>query len=345
MTDYQNITPPQRGGGKKRLDYLDAARALAMICVVYHHVMIFTLDLKFPIFSGDFVTVFMVPLFFFISGYVAYKPVETWTSGYTLKKIFNKAQLLLIPTVVFFTLFVFLTGRSWRFAGGYWFTYSLFEMFLIYYLTSYVCQKCCRRLYIGILIAVSAIVMAATVVTFGSQIFYYLQLYEMRLFLPYFILGLLAKRFRDRFLRMLDKDGIICTLIITIVATSIWVFKLDVIEINVHLYTLVYGILRVATVALLFNCFRKSENFWSGDSTTARLFRAIGKRTLDIYMIHYFFLWPAITPASDFLTDSPNEMMIIPACLMLTTVAIALSLLISKLLRSCDFIATWLCGK
>lgn len=313
-----------------------------MIAVVYHHVMIFTLKLNFPIFSGDFVTVFMVPLFFFISGFVAYKPVEKWTLKASMKKLLNKMQLLMIPTIVFFCLFVYLTGNTWRFAGGYWFTYSLFEMFLIYYVTSYICNIFFPRHYIATIIAVSMLVMAFTFVTFGTKTFDYLQLYEMRIFLPYFIFGILAARFRNQFFRLLDNDATITGLILFIIVASILIFKINLLEPSSNIYTIVYGLLRITLVSLLFNCFRKSENYWSGNSTTANVFKIVGRRTLDIYMIHYFFLWPTIIPLQEYLTGNPNEMLLIPICLTFTAISITLSLIVSKLLRSSKFISTWL---
>lgn len=340
MPDNHHIAPSI--GGKQRLAFLDAARALAMIAVVYHHVMIFTLKLNEPIFSGDFVTVFMVPLFFFISGFVAYKPVEYWTLKDSTKKLLNKMQLLLIPTVVFYCLLKYLISVDWGFPGGYWFTYSLFEMFLIYYATSYLCNRLLPRYYTASILIVMLCVIILTVVAYGTSVFQPLRLYDMRIFLPYFVFGILAAKYKEQFTRLIDNDMVITGLLIFCVIACLLIFKINLLEINTHLYTLVYGLLRLALITVLFNCFRKSENYWSGSSVTARLFNLVGRRTLDIYMIHYFFILTIIPNLRNFITPSYSELLIVPVTLALTAIAIALSLIFSYILRSSKFLSRWL---
>jgi len=304
--------------------------------------MIFTLDLKFPIFSGDFVSVFMVPLFFFISGYVAYKPVETWKAGYTSRKLLGKARLLLIPTVFFFLLFIYTTEKSWWFPGGYWFTMSLFEMFLIYYAVSFLSNKLCPKYYTAAIISATLGMMALTVVTFGTTAFGYLLLYELRVFIPYFILGILAGKFKSLFTRWIHNDFVITSCILVCIVGAILVWKVNILEINHVAYSIVYGLMRIALIFLLFYCFQKSEEYWTRNTLVPTIFRTVGRRTLDIYMIHYFFIWPAITPLTEFLTAWKNEMLIIPICLIFTAIAISLSLLVSHLLRSSKFLSKWL---
>lgn len=341
MTDYKQDTALPTGGGKKRLDYLDAARALAMICVVYHHVMIFTLNLTFPIYSGDLVSVFMVPLFFFISGYVAYKPVETWNIGFTSRKLLNKIRQLLIPAILFFLLFIHTVGSAWRFPGGYWFMVSLFEMFLIFYIISCLSHKLWPRYYTSAIIIFTFIVITLTFSANGTQISKYLLLHNLRAFLPYFAIGVLAGKFKQLVTKRIHHNLVTTTCILILTIGSILVWKVNIVEINHYAYSLIYSLMRIASVILLFGCFIRNGQYWASTSIIPSTFRLIGKHTLDIYMIHYFFLWPTVQPLTEFLTAYTNEMLIIPICLIFTAISIALSLLVSHILRSSKFIATW----
>lgn len=78
-----------------------------------------------------------MPLFFFISGFVLYKPDVEWNGIMSFKFIAKKALQLLVPTLVFISLYIFvynsplnLLCRSGRL--GYWFTIALFEYYLLY---------------------------------------------------------------------------------------------------------------------------------------------------------------------------------------------------------------------
>lgn len=48
-----------------------------------------------------------MPLFFFISGFVLYKPDVEWNGIMSFKFIAKKALQLLVPTLVFISLYIF----------------------------------------------------------------------------------------------------------------------------------------------------------------------------------------------------------------------------------------------
>lgn len=60
-----------------RLKYRDCLRGAAMFMVVYSHSMSFCLTGYAPSPLGAWMRAVMLPLFFFISGYVSYKAVPT----------------------------------------------------------------------------------------------------------------------------------------------------------------------------------------------------------------------------------------------------------------------------
>ena len=53
----------------------------------------------------NLITLFFMPLFFFISGFVLYKPDVEWNGIMSFKFIAKKALQLLVPTLVFISLY------------------------------------------------------------------------------------------------------------------------------------------------------------------------------------------------------------------------------------------------
>lgn len=124
-----------------------------MILVVFHHIMEFGMGItpETSVGSALFVT-FRMPLFFFISGFIASKTAEIPTGKMWAEKVRKKTSIQLLPTLVFGLLFTYLVRHEdiaaflmhrWKF--GYWFTISLLEMFLIYYTVIYLCGKFFHR--------------------------------------------------------------------------------------------------------------------------------------------------------------------------------------------------------
>ena len=122
-----------------RLRYFDALRGFSMIFVVFSHVVLFSMgltDVKDSTVNWVIMT-FRMPLFFFVSGFFAYRVCTKWTASLVGDVIKRKIQAQVIGTIVFCSLFLFCQGQgifTWLHTGfqGYWFTITLFQMFLIF---------------------------------------------------------------------------------------------------------------------------------------------------------------------------------------------------------------------
>ena len=75
----------------QRIGYIDALRGFTMLLVVFSHIETFCYDIPFneSILSSLFIT-FRMPMFFFISGYIAYKK-ELWNFGTYKKKTYKES--------------------------------------------------------------------------------------------------------------------------------------------------------------------------------------------------------------------------------------------------------------
>lgn len=89
-----------------RLPHIDALRGLAMLMVVYSHLLTFSMGGITPSLLGQLMNELMLPLFFFISGFCSFKSNFVLTLKGWGKQVVAKTQAILITTVVMFAFFM-----------------------------------------------------------------------------------------------------------------------------------------------------------------------------------------------------------------------------------------------
>ena len=118
---------------KQRIEYIDAMRGLTMILVVYSHIFSFCLgdkDLGF----NNILFLFRLPCFFFISGWLFEQVGRQWNSASIRNTIRHKFMVQIVPTLIFLLLLApppLFFSRLGMTKGGYWFTFALFEFFVL----------------------------------------------------------------------------------------------------------------------------------------------------------------------------------------------------------------------
>ena len=158
----------------KRIEYIDALRGFAMILVVYFHIPSYCLGNAYIGFN-DILEWVRMPLFFFISGFVFYKADRIW-NGETIRKVMKKKFMVqIIPMAVFMTLFLILFDymEPASFGSdkkGYWYTFVLFEYFVLYIETETLLNK--NRTNSG------EIKVMITVILISAISFYYAKYYN-----------------------------------------------------------------------------------------------------------------------------------------------------------------------
>ena len=137
---------------KVRLEWLDALRGFTMILVVANHVGAEAFEIPRGVSTSlQFLVLFRMPLFFFVSGFLAYKASQVWNLATFGQLVGKKLRVQIIPTVVFFLLSAMILSKdmwatipNWLHIptkGGFWFTLVLLYMFLIYYVFAYIESK------------------------------------------------------------------------------------------------------------------------------------------------------------------------------------------------------------
>ena len=344
--DNQQITPPNSNG---RLRVFDALRGFSMLSVVYMHVLLGAGIGSYSTVSGSIVMGWFMPLFFFISGFFSYKPLHKWNRATIGIQLSQKVKALLISTIIFYGLLSYVHGGNilgWLNNGfrWYWFTPVLFQMYLLYIIAvciSFVAKRD-ASLFLMIIITVllwfvkDNIYLNSTPwwpVINGAAICYYIQ---------WFVTGLIVRRYHGKILKWLDLDAVKAILILGyVVLLCITLAKND------SMHPVIQNIASLAIsyfgVFLLYMLFYQARKFFDGDSRVARGLCFTGQRTLDIYMIHYFFV-PAFPVIGAWL--EPNSMVLFQLLYGLSTAVIitTISLIISWAIRTCPILADWCLG-
>ena len=156
--------------------------------------------------SGLMLYTFDLPLFFYISGFLAYKPKMSFKDvGRELKKKFN---LLVIPAVAFSVFYNLLSHKSiltplTRGFGMYWFTISLFECFIIYYAVQIVTQISKLKTILMALLAIIAIALLSKFSEFGPKVIDFNHLCK---YFYFFVIGLLARKYQYVFDKLVHSE-------------------------------------------------------------------------------------------------------------------------------------------
>jgi fucose 4-O-acetylase-like acetyltransferase len=341
-----------------RVEYIDALRGFTMILVVLGHVEMFSFyEFSHISLIGAMVSSFHMPLFFFISGFLAYRGKKVFDKNFVLNGIFKKTRLLLIPTLFFGMIYTFFhyggSLHDFIFSSeklGYWFTISLLEMFLIYYVCHYFTKGNTMKflLWMSILAFVMFLLklpfkMNDTLNVIGNA----LCLHNTFNYFQFFVFGLWVTRYEKLYIFIKKNNclAIILSLfvglfyinnvILGVQQTSVTTKKLIS-----EALTLVNGYLGLI---IAFVCFDKYRASFQVSTKVGSVLQYIGKRTLDIYVIHYFLL-PALPEVGCFFNEQPNVVLELFIGLLLSLMVISVTLVISNILRISDVFGYYLFG-
>ena len=347
----------------KRIEYIDALRGFTMILVVFAHVETYVLSIEpNSTFISELFLSFRMPLFFFISGFISFKKNTVWDSTYLFKNLFKKAKIQIIPTLFFGLLFTYLfsIGNVSNFIHnyykfGYWFTISLLGMFIIQYVCNFLVFSCFKKntekIQIYTLLFVTSILVffkfiydKQPIVANISDIFCF---HQVCVYFPFFVFGYIVSHDKDKFHTFLDQRFKQLCIIILFIITFYFKRTSPTSFYEVHSIFILYRnfqeiIIGLLGILIVYNFFRKTAAF-SEKTSISLILQKIGRRTLDIYMIHYFFL-SYIPHIGNFITKSNNVVLELLFVTFLSIIVIICCLLISNILRMSKNLSSLLFG-
>ena len=350
----------------KRLSWLDALRGFTMILVVAYHVAQVSFhETEKTSAALPFLVLMRMPLFFFVSGFLAYKADFSWTVPNALRLTWKKFKVQVIPTLVFMIIFVifkmkgdFLDGFTRLLVsptkGGYWFTWVLLQMFIIYYVGCYIINKVSplkeqvrgALLFVAWAVSVFAYetLYLPKVFTYHKDLFFdYSSLIQTIRYMQFFLLGNIVRRYWDKVERLFDTSWFFPLMVTLAVVCCAEIFQLHTLKkawVNLPRTTAMYALL------LLVVMFFRHYQAWFGEGQRAgRFLSFIGMRTLDIYLLH-FLLLPQMPQVGEWLNaNQPNFLLSIVLSVSVALIVIAFCLLASQLLRVSPFLQLYLFGK
>ena len=283
---------------KKRIGYIDAIRGFTMILVVLNHVSGFCLNINSEIQSvNHIIKEFRMPLFFFICGFVLQKNYLTWTYSTIESFLKKKFPIQIISTSLFLYIYTYLNNISFieglysDSKMGFWFTYVLFIFYIFYsiimginhYLNIQSKYADLIISCIGVLFYLFLIPSIYNKIHLDDNIKNLLSLRHWGYF-TFFVGGTLVKKHFDIFTKQLDKKRLITISLLLFLAFNI--FRNDVLIIGWTLFNLITAI---TGIIIFFSFFRYNSDIID-NSRLGFFLKYIGKNTLSIYFLHYFFL-------------------------------------------------------
>ena len=310
----------------ERIAYLDCLRGISMLMVIYCHVEQFCFGFKENELIGDIFSIVMLPIFFFVSG-LCTPPRITWNT------VIKRIRYVVVPTVVMFLLYIgfyyggysqFMKCIAGEYKFGYWFTIVLFEMNLIHYGVSLISRN-------RIVLWGSLLFMAVLLILIKDWDWYHNDAifsgwFCLRLLaqhFPYYILGMICMQNKEVFHKLLSNEYLVGGMILAFVALYIYPNG----GFNKALLMGAFG------TAIAYKICQKNQEYFSNLTTVGRMLIIIGRNTLPIYLIHYFFFIGLRMPWIKDHFNIVEQSWLIVAIAVLVTVAVAFaSLLVKKLI-------------
>ena len=337
---------------RKRIGYMDALRGFAIFMIVFMHVEHFSLGISYDkSVWGSIGITFFLPVFFFISGYLAKKEMQ----APLLREIWKKAVLLVIPAIFFYGFYYSLCrGESilLLFSKGprcYWFTFALFFIFVFYYIIQFGGKSLSKSTRELVLLFFSFICLLLYI---GGTKFYHLDFIPILCisnfcrYLWYFVLGHICHSHSKQFESLISKDTVKGVVILLFVLVFAITWKKSLVHYSlIHVWLQDYVLWDLGTfVVIIF--FYHIRLLFESDSFLSQTSNFVGKRTLDIYLIHWFFI-PDLTKWYQNISvkvDLTNTIIELAIVTLISVTIILLCLLVSKIIRSSSILGHYLLG-
>lgn len=329
---------------KERITYIDAMRGLAMMLVVTAHCCWASFDYS-PILNQLIDGELQLPLFFMISGFFA----STLSGRGFLKGLADKFLLLVVPALLMLALFCLVNDRSFiealhaKYKLGYWFTFALWGFMLIWSIVDRIVKDMNLDRHRAIIHCAAAIAVAycgmmserfAVSAAIGSAHYF---LY------PFFVMGDLLFRHRERLFKALNNNYIMGGVILLWIIGETVQFKYGLGMLGYAAGLAVLSI-KGSGILIIWTLFHRLPVL-SRDSGAGRFLTLVGRRSLDVYFIHYFMLPANLAVVGTFFSESADAQFV--AYLLAWALAIPLtfaSLAAGEILRQSPLTARWLLG-
>ena len=288
---------------KQRLLYLDAVRGVAALMVVMGHVLFFVDDDTIPLhsYANEFIISVHMPIFVMIAGFLSQKRIKSISE--TLYYWRDKFIRLILPLVFLYPLLTLWRDNHIHYDGihlhFYWFTFNLFCYFILFFIQRWLADQilslvkrsdnkyweCGMHLIATLLIYYVFASLLPELYKPAGEILVMTRMRFIWLY-PYLILGFIVGRLSIIEYFRSHLSGAIAVILIFLSFIGMHYLPVHYTD-NMHLIGNIYRIIAPAFTALLIYIFTHLEKQYSW---IERIFVFLGRWSLPIYFIHFFFL-------------------------------------------------------
>ncbi|MDE7411090.1 MAG: acyltransferase [Paramuribaculum sp.] len=338
-----------------RLDYIDALRGAMILMVVYFH-LIFRIDPFGSGFHSDFAEAMRsirMPLFFFITGFLA---CAIYNPALFKKRLHNRMRRQLVPTVIIFIIYIVVTRKGFTGAvmsdnkAGYWFTYSLVQVWLIYAILALIFSRLrlSQRTVFFIILAITICLIPLKYnengmypVIFDTRLSQFFSFFRTVSFAPFFFMGVLIRMNYPVMQRLLDRlrSKHRCDIALLLLTLILFVALIPSNK------SYIIRLSEIAGITAILITFYITRRYWSSDNIIASNLRILGKNTLPIYLYHMFFLTPLNYGLLDWLADYEGMFHVeFPVLITLSVIISALCVIADRLLKRLPAVHSFIFG-
>lgn len=298
-----------------RLKHIDRLKGMAMLSVVTGHMAYFVLKLPHSVIH-DIVSVYQMPLFFFLSGIVI--------NNVTPRKSLSQCFRFMIPFLIFGGLYTYSKGQVFAdFIGdsmksGFWFLYVLAVFYLILLLFRFKKPIYNVLLFMGLYVVANGMCILLPKESVGI-----LSLDVIGRFLLYFYAGFFLKKYYAiEWIR--NKYCFTISSILFIAGTVVYVCG----------YVHAFRLAAFCGVLCFYNLFANMDTI---ENKMLAFLEHIGKNSLDVYLLHYFFfiIYNSVVGGGNYRGN--NEFIIALICVGNAVVLSYMCTIIGKILHRIDW--------
>lgn len=167
-------------------------------------------------------------------------------------------------------------------------------------------------------------------------------------YFPFFAFGYICSMYRQYLNKFLENKHMV-TATITSFAVLFYIMAMYLTpnkeggtvifltEVVVEIVVGIFGLL------IVFNVFRTYSQHFTSNRMAGRVLQGIGRKTLDIYLLHYFFL-PYIPQLKGLVSDSNNSVLELLIGGAISMAVIWVCIIVSNVLRTSPILAKYLFG-
>ena len=341
-------------GSGSRMSYIDFMRGFSMLLVVFAHVLLKMDAGGDRTVVGAMALAFRMPLFFFTSGMFAFRPAMQWTLPKIKSTMAVKICAQIGGAAIFYILYQLSCGKYisnfiTKGPQAYWFTIVLFQMFTAYLVLTLVG----RRLRLSLLAEITLLaggltyyILTQTITITIPRAGIWLEWEKTLYYLPYFVSGLLARRYYEGCHQIVEKQWF--RIIVIVLFIGLFTLRYNnqlyhYIKNYPHFTWILYQIMRLSGLCMVYMIFYTSRSFFDRPLFLNRIMLLTGRRTLQVYYLHYFFV-PALPWAAGLAKASFNTVPILVVAGLTAVIVTALSLGIGAILCKSRILAYFLFG-